>query len=59
MKKKYGIETYDFVCNFLYYLKPNDSEILFKQGDIGDKFYIILSGSIDLYQTQKDLSEDF
>lgn len=53
-KKKIESESYLKLLKYLSYEKVNAHQILFRQGDLGDKFYVILKGNVQVFVKKPD-----
>jgi hypothetical protein len=47
---KYDKETVEEMCRIMRYELAVPGSIIFRKGDAGDKFYIILSGEVGIYR---------
>ena len=54
-KKKMDQESYYKLLRYLSYEKISSNQIVFRQGDMGDKFYVILKGNVDVFVRKPDI----
>ena len=44
-------------CKELMYMKKNPDEVVFYEGDIGKRFYIITNGKVEILEEEVQLKE--
>jgi cAMP-dependent protein kinase regulator len=52
LKDELGVSGLTMCLKYLLLEKHNEGEFIFKQGEKGDKFYIILTGTVGIYIKQ-------